>query len=231
MTAARSTPSLAEMMFLVGHDEGSGGEPLIRPELLPRAVMAALLADLSVARRIKIVNGYVCCTEDTLGGRSRAPGSLISAADDAGSCFIEHMKAQEKAFTVRQWLRQLAVEIHFRVAQQLVDTGVLRYRRSSRRIVRHATDCYPPVSLVVAAAPRLALARCFHQPREFDLTLGVLAGLCAAVGLLRFVDPTLPQTLSNEILDELMSYMPTDLREIINCVEQIAASEATTPWR
>ena len=223
MTAWSSRTSLAEMMFLVGHDEASKGEPLIRPEFLNYAVMGALLADLSIARRIRVSAGCVRGSKDTVGGPGRATDLSAVTADDATGFFIDCVDAQSRGFTVRQWLLDLALEINFRVAQQLVDSGVVRHHRSSRRPGR-APDCYPPISRVAAAAPRLSLARCFQQPNEFDLRTGVLAGLSASVGLHRFVDPGLSQTVVRDILEELMYYMPRDLREIIVAVEKMASS-------
>ena len=199
------------MMFLVAHDELSVGEPLIRPESLTRAVMGALLADLAMRRRIRVLDGYVQCAE-------KVPP--IEPADDAGNFFMDCLVAQNRHFTVGQWLRQLALDVNFQVAQRLVEAGVVGHRQSPRGLVRHGADRYPAASLAAAAAPRLTLARCFQRPTEFDLRLGVLAGLSAAVGLQRFVGRDLSQAVLSEICDELMHHMPTDLREIIDSVGQ-----------
>lgn len=222
MTASRSVRSLAEMMFLIAHDEASGGEPLVRPELVARAVMGALVADLAMKRRIRVLNGYVWCADNTRGGSGGPAGALTAPVDAVGNSFLHCVATRTDRLSVRRWLGELAADTTAAVARQLVEDNVVGWQQSSRWFARQAVDSYPPVDLLVVSGPRLALAHCFRQPTDFDLGLGVLAALVAVAGLQRFVDPGLSQRVSqrimDEIVDELMQHMPADLREIIDAV-------------
>ena len=210
--------SVAEMFFLTAVDETSGRQH-VRTDLLYSGVVGGVLADLALARCLRVdEGGLVLLTSVT----------RRTVTDLGAAYLVEAVARQNRTFSVRRWIEETGPAVFELVCRGLVEGEVIR-REQVGKLRRH--DVYPPANRVAAATPRMALTRMLRDPRQFTLRLGVVAVLVEIAGLDATFSADLNRAKVREITAELTAHLPRDLRTITDGVRTVASNRALTPQR
>ncbi|HMG63275.1 MAG TPA: GPP34 family phosphoprotein [Streptosporangiaceae bacterium] len=160
----RGTGRLADELYLIAHHDRTG-----RARLQPRAtglgLASALLAELAIADRITIGEGWV----GTSAGND--------PADALGRRLLDQVAAEPEPHGVADWLAALAAAAAEDVAGRLSDAGYLERRpaawgRSGRWVPTDSSCAFTPV---IRAAGALRPSRPLTVP---GATLAALADAC-----------------------------------------------------
>jgi hypothetical protein len=211
---------LADQYFLIAHEDRTG-----RSRLHPRAtglgLAAALLGELLLAGRLRIIEGDLHIV-------SRQPPSDALAHD-----ILDLLIAQPQHREVRTWLAYLSQDAAIRVGERLMRLGAVE--PVTRRKMLSVQTLYMPNSAEQRNAAAWAPARLANLlVRGLDMTIGdrVLAGLVAATGLTRHVlyDFEAHRHAFYALPDAVAS-LPSDLRELIEYTESSVGSALTVGRR
>lgn len=204
---------LADQFFLISHEDRTG-----RSRLHPRAtglgLAAALVGELILSGRVRAFDGELYVV-------SREP-----PRDSLAHNVLDLLVAQPQHREIRTWLAFLAQDAEDRVGERLLRAGVVE--PVVRRKLTGTRTHYMPVNsdqrnVVAWAAVRLA-DLLVHR-REMNLTDQALAGLVMATGLTRYVLWDLTSQRSGlEQLSMVVSFLPDDLRELVEYTEAAVGS-------
>ena len=152
-------------------------------------------------------------------------------SDKVGAYVVETIRQQSSTHSVRVWVETFGEVLPELVGRQLVVEGVIRREQGGRQLMRRRPDRYPATDLLAAARPRLRLEHMLRTPQEFDLSGAVLAVLVGALGIEVILDPDLDRATARELIGQLKTHLPADLRDLIEGVETAAAAISLTMRR
>jgi hypothetical protein len=162
------TGLVADDLYLLGHEEGSGKSQL-QPFALGTGLAGALLAELMLVGWIGLrQDGAVMITRDAPQGAVRQNALLKRIADKPGP------------EPVRSWLRVLAHSAEQDVAVRLEEAGYLEHVRAR---VPWRQGRWVPVDPDWAFAPVLRARAALDRTRPLTAYSATLAGLTVACGL------------------------------------------------
>ena len=211
---------LADQYFLIAHEDRTG-----RSRLHPRAtglgLAAALLGELMLEGRIRIVEGDLHLI-------SRQPPRDALAHD-----ILDLLIAQPQHRDVRIWLAFLSQDAAVRVGERLMRLGAVE--PVTRRKMLSTQTLYMPNNEQqrnAAAWAPMRLANLLVRGIELSLSDRVLAGLIAATGLTRHVlwDFEAHRN-AMYMLPNAIASLPGDLRELIEYTEASVGSVLTVGRR
>lgn len=207
-----SRQPLALDFFLIAHDPFDGGRLAISTEILGCGLVGAEIADLVLARRLRIDGDDVVVTE---------PGGQV---DDIDGYVLEAVDGQESVHSVRTWIEPLQDGLYALIGDRLVAAGVLRREQGTRRIGRgRQPDRFPANDLLAACAPQQRLEQLLRSPKDLTLAPGVLAALLGVLGVDRLLPTAIDRTTLREMLVEIEQNLPTDLRTVCDGVRAVTA--------
>jgi hypothetical protein len=207
-----SRQPLALDFFLIAHDPFDGGRLAISTEILGCGLVGAEIADLVLARRLRIDGDDVVVTE---------PGGQV---DDIDGYVLEAVDGQESVHSVRSWIEPLQDGLYALIGDRLVAAGVLRREQGTRRIGRgRQPDRFPADDLLAACAPQQRLEQLLRSPKDLTLASGVLAALLGVLGVDRLLPTAIDRTTLREMLVEIEQNLPTDLRTVCDGVRAVTA--------
>jgi hypothetical protein len=211
---------LADQYFLIAHEDRTG-----RSRLHPRAtglgLAAALLAELLLEGRLRIIEGDLHIV-------SRQPPSDALSHD-----ILDLLIAQPQHREVRTWLAFLSQDAAIRVGERLMRLGAVE--PVTRRRMLSTQTLYMPNSAEqrnAAAWAPARLANLLVRGMDMNISDRVLAGLIAATGLTRHVlyDFEVHRHAFQTLPDAIAS-LPMDLRELIEYTEASVGSALTVGRR
>ncbi|GLY93713.1 GPP34 family phosphoprotein [Actinoplanes sp. NBRC 103695] len=211
---------LADQYFLIAHEDRTG-----RSRLHPRAtglgLAAALLAELLLEGRLRIIEGDLHIV-------SRQPPSDALSHD-----ILDLLIAQPQHREVRTWLAFLSQDAAIRVGERLMRLGAVE--PVTRRRMLSTQTLYMPNSAEqrnAAAWAPARLANLLVRGMDMNISDRVLAGLIAATGLTRHVlyDFEVHRHAFQTLPDAIAS-LPMDLRELIEYTEASVGSALTAGRR
>ncbi len=211
---------LADQYFLIAHEDRTG-----RSRLHPRAtglgLAAALIGELMLAGRVRIIEGELHIV-------SRQPPGDALAHD-----ILDLLIAQPQHREVRVWLAFLSQDAAVRVGERLMRGGAVE--PVTRRRMLGTQTLYMPNNAEQRNAAAWAPARLANLlMRNLEMSAGdrLLAGLVAATGLTRHVlyDFALHRQAMLNLTDVVAS-LPADLRELIEYTEASVGSVLTVGRR
>ena len=204
--------SLAVDFFLVVHDPFDNGQLSVSPEILGCGLVGGKLADLILSRRLGIEDDRVIALD-------------MAATDDEIDDFVlEAVRSQPNAFPVRRWIDPLQDELYGLVADRVVALGILRREQGTRRLGRgRQPDRFPAVDLLSANGPQQRLEQMLRTPTDLTLRAGMLAALLSVLGVDRALAADLDRTTVREIISEIESFLPTDLRAVYDGVQAVTS--------
>jgi hypothetical protein len=207
-----SRQPLALDFFLIAHDPFDGGRLAISTEILGCGLVGAEIADLVLARRLRIDGDDVVVTE---------PGGQV---DDIDGYVLEAVDGQESVHSVRSWIEPLQDGLYALIGDRLVAAGILRREQGTRRIGRgRQPDRFPADDLLAACAPQQRLEQLLRSPKDLTLASGVLAALLGVLGVDRLLPTAIDRTTLREMLVEIEQNLPTDLRTVCDGVRAVTA--------
>jgi hypothetical protein len=207
-----SRQPLALDFFLIAHDPFDGGRLAISTEILGCGLVGAEIADLVLARRLRIDGDDVVVTE---------PGGQV---DDIDGYVLEAVDGQESVHSVRTWIEPLQDGLYALIGDRLVAAGVLRREQGTRRIGRgRQPDRFPANDLLAACAPQQRLEQLLRSPKDLTLAPGVLAALLGVLGVDRLLTTAIDRTTLREMLVEIEQNLPSDLRTVCDGVRAVTA--------
>ncbi len=211
---------LADQYFLIAHEDRTG-----RSRLHPRAtglgLAAALIGELMLAGRLRIIDGELHIV-------NRQPPADALAHD-----ILDLLIAQPQHREVRVWLAFLSQDAAVRVGERLMRGGAVE--PVTRRRMLGTQTLYMPNNAAQRNAAAWAPARLANLlMRNLDMSTGdrVLTGLIAVTGLTRHVlyDFDLHRQALLTVSDVVGS-LPADLRELIEYTEASVGSVLTAGRR
>ena len=211
---------LADQYFLIAHEDRTG-----RSRLHPRAtglgLAAALIGELMLAGRVRIIEGELHIV-------SRQPPGDALAHD-----ILDLLISQPQHREVRVWLAFLSQDAAVRVGERLMRFGAVE--PVTRRRMLSTQTLYMPNNAEQRNAAAWAPARLANLlMRNLEMSAGdrLLAGLVAATGLTRHVlyDFTMHRQAMLNLTDVVAS-LPADLRELIEYTEASVGSVLTVGRR
>jgi hypothetical protein len=211
---------LADQYYLIAHEDRTG-----RSRLHPRAtglgLAAALIGELMLAGRLRVIDGDLHIV-------SRQPPGDALAHD-----ILDLLIAQPQHREVRTWLAFLAQDAADRVGERLMRLGAVE--PVTRRRMLSTQTMYMPNNAEqrnAAAWAPARLANLLARGIELSVSDRLLTGLIAATGLTRHVlyDFELHRqaflTMPNAV-----GSLPSDLRELIEYTEASVGSVLTVGRR
>jgi hypothetical protein len=208
---------LADELFLLGHDPGTG-RALVDADVLASGVAGAVLGELLLVGRIALADdGTVTIGEDM-------------GSDDPIAELVVGEIVRCGAHRLPEWIRHLRSSVPPLVGQRLLDAGVVT-RRPGRHMLRHIV-CYPVVDHVgarrrVARLDRLLLRG--DQPMDDQTRL--LAALVRSLGLHDALSLELPRGETSERLELISVALPAQLRSLVAAVDGVVSLITLTPRR
>jgi Golgi phosphoprotein 3 (GPP34) len=212
---------LADQYFLIAHEDRTG-----RSRLHPRAtglgLAAALIGELMLAGRLRIIDGDLHIV-------SRQPPGDALAHD-----ILDLLIAQPRHREVRVWLQFLAQDAAVRVGERLMRLGAVE-PVTRRKMLGSTTTLYMPNNAAqrnAAAWAPARLANLLVRGVPMSVSDRMLAGLIAATGLTRHVlyDYDMHRDAFHSLTDAIVS-LPGDLRELIEYTESTVGSALTVGRR
>jgi Golgi phosphoprotein 3 (GPP34) len=208
---------LAADFFLIAHDPFDGGRLAISTEILGCGLVGAEVADLILARRLRVDGDDLVVGEPS----GREPGGPLDEADDY---VLEALAGQDSVHPVRTWVEPLQDGLYALVGDRLVASGVLRREHGTRRIGRgRQPDRFPADDLLAACAPQQRLEQLLRAPQDLTLAPGFLAALIGVLGVDRLLNSEIDRATLREMLAEIEQNLPTDLRVLCNGVRAVTA--------
>lgn len=205
--------ALAVDFFLIAHDPFNDGKLRIGPELLGSGLVGAEIAELVMARRLRV------------DGECLVPLNTSGPLDDLGDYVLENVVNQPAAHSVKSWIEPLQDGVYALVGRQLVMTGMVRREAGARRLTRggRQPDRFPANDLLAATRPQQHLEQLLRAPRDLSLAAGMLAALIAALGLDGLLDPNLDRGIMRELLIEIEQHLPADLAAVCDGLRALTA--------
>ncbi|WP_433828705.1 GOLPH3/VPS74 family protein [Actinoplanes sp. CA-015351] len=201
---------LADQYYLIAHEDRTG-----RSRLHPRAtglgLAAALLSELVLEGRIGVADNELFIVD-------RHPPRDALTHD-----VLDLLSAQSQHTDVRTWLAFLSQDAGLRVAERLMRVGAVEMV-TRRRMLGSTQTLYMPNTARQRNAAAWASTRIANiLVRGMDLNIAdrMLVGLVVATGLTRHVMygfENYPHIY--HALPAMISSLPNDLREIVECTEQ-----------
>ncbi|MEV4628266.1 GPP34 family phosphoprotein [Micromonospora sp. NPDC049523] len=168
---------LADDFFRLAHSDATG-QPHLHLRAVGIGLAAALLGELTSARRIEVRGGELVVLDPT------PPTDLVAHA------VLDVLIAEQGRHPVRIWLDYLSRTARGQVSARLLRSGHLR-EVTSRRLLRSSVT-WLPTDMNEAARPWAALSTRLRTGQRLDYDMACLAGLTLATGLDRFVLETAP---------------------------------------
>jgi Golgi phosphoprotein 3 (GPP34) len=207
-----SPQSLAADFFLIVHDPFDDGRLAISTEILGCGLVGAELAQLVLARRLRVDDDGVVVTE---------PGGQV---DEVDGYVIEAVSNQDAVHPVRAWIEPLQDGLYSLIADRLVGSGILRREQGTRRIGRgRQPDRFPANDLLAACAPQQRLEQLLRSPKDLTLAPGMLAALLGVLGVDRLLTTAIDRPTLREMVVEIEQNLPTDLRAVCDGVRAVTA--------
>jgi hypothetical protein len=204
--------SLAVDFFLVVHDPFNSGQLSVSPEILGCGLVGGKLADLVLSHQLGIEDDRVIALD--------AP----PPADEIDDYVVSSVRSQRTAHPVRRWIEPLQDELYGLVADRVVTLGILRREQGTRRLGRgRQPDRFAPMDLLSANAPQQRLEQMLRSPKDLTLRGGMLAVLLSVLGVDRALAADLDRTTVREIISEIESFLPTDLRAVYDGVQAVTS--------
>lgn len=189
---------LADELFLIMHDDGSG-RPRIHPRLAGLGLAAALLSELVLFGSVAVSSGQVAVLD------RRPP------ADGLAHTVLDQLVGEPQHRTVRIWLDFLGQTAVDAVAQRMMRSGWI-VRAESRRLWRTAV-AYRATDINAAAWPEARLRGLVIQRSPMTVTDVMLLALIAAIGLTReFLADTDPR--APRYVTQVIASLPAPLYEL-----------------
>ena len=198
MARLSGTGRLADDLYLMAHHEVSG-KPLLQPRAVGLGLAGALLSELVLPGKIRIVPGGIAVLDRT-------------AAEDALADSVLGLLAAEPAQRSAQtWLLFLARTAAGDVARRLAQSEYLT--RAPGRLPWRG-ERWVPVDAECAFAPIARVKSALDPARPVHVQGAALAGLAAACGLGSRLALYLPPDTRRR-LDEVAGRVDPGLREVI----------------
>jgi hypothetical protein len=201
---------LADKYYLIAHEDRTG-----RSRLHPRAtglgLAAALLSELVLEGRIGITDGELYIVD-------RHPPRDALAHD-----VLDLLSAQSQHTDVRTWLAFLSQDAALRVAERLMRVGAVEMVTRRRMLGSNQTLYMPNTARQrnAAAWASTRIANILVRGMDLNQSDRMLVGLVVATGLTRHVMygfEMYPHIY--HALPSMISSLPNDLRELVECTEQ-----------
>lgn len=211
--AMKQMTRLSSQLFLLLHDPFTGkGE--VGQELLECGVSAAQLADLVIARRLRVIDDQVVMAGPVQAG----------SADEVGEYVLGCVADQSTTYSVRMWVASLGGAVTDLVVRELVDAGVVLHERGRRGLRGRKLDRFPARDLLRASNPRNRVRHMLAHPTEFDLAGATIASIVGALGAERVFEAR----DTRELLRELNAHMPLPLQAVMTGLAAAVASVSVT---
>jgi hypothetical protein len=208
-----SRQPLALDFFLIAHDPFDGGRLAISTEILGCGLVGAEIAELVLARRLRVDGDDVVVVTEPRGPVDEIDGYVLEAVD-----------GQESVHSVRAWIEPLQDGLYALIGDRLVASGVLRREHGTRRIGRgRQPDRFPASDLLAACAPQQRLEQLLRSPKDLTLAPGVLAALLGVLGVDRLLTTAIDRTTLREMLVEIEQNLPADLRAVCDGIRAVTA--------
>jgi len=192
------TGLVADDLYLLAHDDRSG-RPLLPPRPLGTGLAGALLAELMLARCIRL-------RSDT----AVVIGQHVPRAAVAGHVLLKLIADEPKPLPVQTWLEFLSQTAARDVALRLEEAGYLARVRS--RVPGRGSRMVP-VNPDWAFAPMLRVRAALDRGREPSPPAAALTGLAVACGLGFRLEQYQPQ--AGRSTGDAVAWLPPDLRQLI----------------
>jgi hypothetical protein len=191
---------LADDLFLLAHDDVSG-KPRLHSRVAGLGLAGALLADLMLLGRVQVYRtGLVVVDPQPVG--------------DALLGEVFYAVAESPNHPIGEWLTFLAPTLPRRVAQRILDAGMVTEVRS----MLSREPRWRPTDSTTAAAPAVRLRAQLTREEMLSPQDAALAGLIVACGLTQHVLwDSAPRT--KQYLDMVVAAMPDPLRELVTATE------------
>ena len=207
------TGLVADDLYLLGHEEGSG-KPLLQPAALGTGLAGALLAELMLVGWIGLrQDSAVMITRDAPHGAVQQYALLKRIAD------------KPEPQPVRSWLRLLAHSAAQDVALRLEEAGYLEHVRGR---VPWRQGRWVPVNPDWAFAPVLRARAALDPARPLTAHSAALAGLTVACGL--GFKLTEHQTQAGRSVQDAVVHLGPGIQEVIAQTEA-AVENAVMSYR
>jgi Golgi phosphoprotein 3 (GPP34) len=211
--------SLAGAFFLIAHD-AFDGRLALSPELLGCGLVGAELADLILARRLRVEDNGMLVVANPEGGFTGI--GPLEEPDEVDEFVIRTVRSQSLVHTVRAWVEPLQDGLYELISRGLVDAGVVRQEHGPRRLGRSRQPArFPAEDLLAATRPQQQLRELLARPVDLTLRVGILAALVNALGIEKLLDLNLDRTVQRELLDEIDQNLPTDLKAVCEVLRAV----------
>jgi hypothetical protein len=207
------TGRLADDLYLMAHHEVSG-KPLLQPRAIGLGLAGALLSELTLLGKIRIVPGGIAVADGT------------PPKDGLAGSALGLLAGEPEQHPARTWLLFLARTAPENVARRLAQSGYLT-RAPARRPWRG--ERWVPADADCAFAPIARVKSALDPARPLNVHGAALAGLAAACGLGSRLLLYLPPDTRRR-LDEVVARVDPDLREVISQT-QVAVDSAVLSHR
>ncbi|QJY48302.1 tetratricopeptide repeat protein [Pseudonocardia broussonetiae] len=181
-------------------------EPVTGRPAAPHAVVCGALFSAQVCALV--VAGRLALDGDGLAVTARRP-PRPGAGDPTGDLVVEAVAHARAARDLRSWSSALGGVVHDRVAEELVEAGVVR-REAPRRL--RPTPRWPAADPLRAGRARMELDQMAADPRSFDLPGAVAVACLLAAG----VDDVL--VTGSGLVDELVAELPPDVGAVVTAL-------------
>lgn len=209
------TLPLADEFFLVGHDEYSG-KPRVNAEVVNTGLSGAVLAELVLAGRATIADGFVVTRDQ------RPHGEHVTDA-----ALAEILK-QEDAHPVRSWVEYLREDVENMVSPRLVKAGIVQ--RVQMRSMLRQTVRFPATDPIRAVAPQARLRYIVDHSELLDSQTAMLAALVRVTGLEHVLGAGSARE-ARDVLARITDQLPENLQAIAAGVDAAVANIALTVRR
>ena len=196
MARLSGTGRLADDLYLLAHHEVSG-KPLLQPRAVGLGLAGALLAELMVLGKIRMMPGGVAVADPA------PPGDAL------GASVLGSVSGEREQHAAQTWLLYLARTAARDVARRLARSGYLAPARRGWRGER-----WVPVDAECAFAPLARVKSALNPSRPLNVHGAALAGLAGACGLGSRLSLYLPPKTGRALTDAVQRLDP-ELRKLI----------------
>lgn len=196
MVGLTGTGLVADDLYLLAHHDVTG-KPFLQPRALGLGLAGALLAELVLARTLRV------------GPDGLAVVGGVRLPDQLGHGVVSLVLGEKEPLSVQDWLQFLARAAADQVARRLERAGYLVAARQ-----RWRGDRWVPVNADCAFAPLIRVRAALDSSRLAGEGSVVLAGLALGCGLGFRVLPFGPVE-GQRWLDESLRRLGPDLRQLI----------------